>query len=93
MPGCYWTTVWLTAGACGVLLSVGAADDGDAGGNTADVDGAIDDETALAEDPSADKVPATGVDVHPVSPKAVSTATANNAGRASMLATPFALDP
>ena len=92
MPGCNWTTVWLTAGACGVLLSAAAAADGDAVDDTA-ADGAIDDETALADDPSADKVPATGVDVHPVSPKSRQQRDSEQRRACVDAGHPLALDP
>jgi hypothetical protein len=88
VPGCSWTTDWLTAGP--VLLGDGVAD---ADVAVAAADGAVVDGITLTDDPIAASVPAAGDDVHPVRPATIKSAAVDNAavnltGRASILTTP-----
>jgi len=96
VPGCSWTTDWLTAGP--VLLGDGVADADVAVASADGADGAAGDGIALTDDPIAANVPAPGDDVHPVRAPTANDAVVNNAtvnltGRASILTTPLPVDP
>jgi hypothetical protein len=102
VPGCNWTTVWLTGGVCGMPLSAGVAVGGGAVGgaavggatwdDTAGAAGPMDEVTGPPDEPSAAKVPDTGA-VQAARPSVVRKATANTAGRASMPDTPSPSTP